>query len=484
MCRIETSRTRHNRPPRSSTRSAGCNWHLGTGMGVVAAALMAIDGVIVDDATPQMQPATSYSTGAAAAARKSIRLVIKSRRRLVRDALCAYLAGRPEYTVVGQVGAIDALAELCLLRRPDVALVDAIDLNEDAVADLLRVQAAAPSVELVVAYAAATPGALRTAIDAGITAAMPCSRGLDAVLRKVRERGRSGGRLRPDGIALTESDITVLSLMSSGHSVPEMASFLRVSPRTVENHKRRLYVKLDVRNSGHAVARAASLGLVDLPGGDRRPERVDRGQPLLVVIRGEAGPGLDAVQLALLQAAVPSVRVHMLTPLDREHWAQWQRGPIVTVLLDPAYDDWIVPASMGSPAMVVLSGEPELPTVIDLLLRGAHALLRVEDVADDLAAVLPAVAHGYLAIDATHLDDVTGWMAERPVGGSPATPALTARECDILGAIASGSTIRQTARAFGIAAKTVENTQARLYRKLGARNRTEALTIAHRLGLL
>ena len=69
-------------------------------------------------------------------------------------------------------------------------------------------------------------------------------------------------------------------------------------------------------------------------------------------------------------------------------------------------------------------------------------------------------------------------------GPSPEMPKLTAREYDILGSIARGHTIRQTARTLGIAAKTVENTQARLFRKLGARNRMEALTIADALGLI
>ena len=55
---------------------------------------------------------------------------------------------------------------------------------------------------------------------------------------------------------------------------------------------------------------------------------------------------------------------------------------------------------------------------------------------------------------------------------------------DILASIADGHTVRQTARTLGIATKTVENTQARLFRKLGARNRAGVLTIAYRLGLI
>lgn len=63
-------------------------------------------------------------------------------------------------------------------------------------------------------------------------------------------------------------------------------------------------------------------------------------------------------------------------------------------------------------------------------------------------------------------------------------PKLTAREYDILGSIARGHTIRQTARTLGIAVKTVENTQARLFRKLGVRNRMETLSTADALGLI
>jgi DNA-binding NarL/FixJ family response regulator len=202
------------------------------------------------------------------------------------------------------------------------------------------------------------------------------------------------------------------------------------------------------------------------------------------VVRGQPGEALESVTRALLGAALPFVRVHVLTPLDHEHWALWQRGPMITVLIDPSYDDWHVPDAVGGHTMVVLSREPDLPTLIDALMRGAHALIPVPNIADDLAAVLPALARGYVTIDGAHLDNVAGWMTMRLAGRAVDTPALTARERDILRSIGKGNTIRQTAREYGITAKTVESTQARLYRKLGARNRTEALTIANRLGLL
>ncbi len=49
---------------------------------------------------------------------------------------------------------------------------------------------------------------------------------------------------------------------------------------------------------------------------------------------------------------------------------------------------------------------------------------------------------------------------------------------------AQGHSIRETARALGIAPKTVENIQTRLFRKLGVRNRAGALAVASAFGLL
>src|SRR5262249_62259346 len=68
--------------------------------------------------------------------------------------------------------------------------------------------------------------------------------------------------------------------------------------------------------------------------------------------------------------------------------------------------------------------------------------------------------------------------------GRGGLPELTSRESDILSSLARGHSIRQTARELGIAPKTVENVQTRLFRKLGVRNRAGALAVADAFGLL
>jgi len=164
--------------------------------------------------------------------------------------------------------------------------------------------------------------------------------------------------------------------------------------------------------------------------------------------------------------------------------ARWHRGASTAVLVDPTAEDWLLPATLSAPTVVVHSVEPDLTTTVDALLRGAHAFVSGADVRTDLAAVLSLVSHGYFAMNTARVSALTDWLRVRFADRLSEVPELTARERDILASIARGHTVRQTARALGIAAKTVENTQARLFRKLGAHNRAGALTIAYRLGLI
>jgi DNA-binding CsgD family transcriptional regulator len=69
-------------------------------------------------------------------------------------------------------------------------------------------------------------------------------------------------------------------------------------------------------------------------------------------------------------------------------------------------------------------------------------------------------------------------------GGSPRCPELSRRERQILEAIDRGLSVKQTARALGVAPKTVENLQGRLFAKLRVRNRAQAVYRGHRMGLL
>lgn len=72
-------------------------------------------------------------------------------------------------------------------------------------------------------------------------------------------------------------------------------------------------------------------------------------------------------------------------------------------------------------------------------------------------------------------------FSEPPI--NPDVPALTERESEILGLIAGGATNREIAGALFLSPHTVKEHTSALYRKLGVRNRAEAVQRSQRLGL-
>jgi DNA-binding NarL/FixJ family response regulator len=412
----------------------------------------------------------------------------------MREALCAYLGGCPEFVLVGQTADVGALATLCRLRRPEVAVVDGEPLTAERLLALGRLCEEFPAIRLVITYNNLTPAALRAAVRTGPITLVPNARGLAGLLRALRVEGPQVRYPPRDGSALTEREVEVMSLLASGHSVMEMARLLDISPRTVENHKRRIYVKLGVGNQIQAVSRATSIGLSGASGTprDRPPPSLRPGS--LVVVCGQAGEGLTGVTGTLAHRGLPYLHVcHMA----QQHWPYpdgngaptvWSGAPegaevALSVLVDPGPYDWLLAEDVAAPVVVCMS-HPDLADVVDALLRGSRAIVRAPDVDDQLVAVLSLVCLGYVAMPAGHLDDLAEWLGVRLSDRPGGVPELTPRELDILGSIAHGDTVRQTARTLGIAVKTVENTQARLFRKLGVHNRAGALTIAYRLGIV
>jgi DNA-binding NarL/FixJ family response regulator len=275
---------------------------------------------------------------------EAVRMVVLCDRRLAREALAAYFASRRGFLVIGHTATMEGLDRLCVLMRPEVALVDIDQFGPRAMRALRDIHREHPGLGLVVIYTSLSPAMLAEATRSGIVSLVPGSSGLEGIAQLLRRQVNTAGGDPPasgDGRALTDRERAIMSLMSSGHSTADIGRLLLISPHTVDNHKRRIYAKLGVGNQTLAVARAMALGIVPSP-----------------------------------------------------------------------------------------------------------------------------------------------WVASETRPRYSTMPDLTAREQDVLRHIAQGHTTRQSARALGIAPKTVENTQARLYRKLGTHNRVETLAVAYRLGLI
>jgi two-component system, NarL family, nitrate/nitrite response regulator NarL len=420
-------------------------------------------------------------------ARVNVQVAVQSPSRLLRDSLSTCLDGRPDVTVVGTVAEPDRMPALCELRRPDVAIFDAGVRLREICRPVDRLMRRFPELNVIVTYRDAGEEDIAAACQAGVASLVPESHGLEAVLTLLRRR--RGRHARPTPGGMTSRELEILMLAGSGHSATEMAGLLGISPLTVENLKRRIYAKLDVNSGAHAVSRAASLGILDRRPGPVEPRREPPNEDLavLTVLSGQAGSALDQVARLLVASSQPFVLVREHGPMSRAHWARWHRGPIVAAVVDPEPPDWQLVADLGVPAILVHSKPLDPPDLADALASGASSLVAAETIEDHFLSVLRMASQGYLVVDSLPMRPLIGavrarWDQQMP--GSNDLPELTARESDILRFGAQGYSIRQTARVLGIAPKTVENIQTRLFRKLGVRNRAGALAVADAFGLL
>jgi DNA-binding CsgD family transcriptional regulator/tetratricopeptide (TPR) repeat protein len=79
----------------------------------------------------------------------------------------------------------------------------------------------------------------------------------------VKVPGRRAKATRDHAVGLTARQAEVLDLLAEGHTSPQIADILFVSPRTVESHVAAILLKLDAPDRRAAVARARDLGILE-----------------------------------------------------------------------------------------------------------------------------------------------------------------------------------------------------------------------------
>jgi DNA-binding CsgD family transcriptional regulator/pimeloyl-ACP methyl ester carboxylesterase len=226
----------------------------------------------------------------------------------------------------------------------------------------------------------------------------------------------------------------------------------------------------------------------------REPQRTDR-----LVLFGGAPRLRDAMSPAQTQALLSLVTQDwdVFADAAAATWLGWQdaasaRGlaealrsavapGFAEALFAVAREVDVTPllAGVAAPTLVLhRQGERQIPVEVSrrlavtlrhgelVELTGSTPTLFVEDAERDLAIV-------------------TGFVTGR--NGTPRTPppapAVTVREQDVLRLLARGDSNAEIARSLGITIHTVERHTANLYRKIGARGRTDAAAYALRHGL-
>jgi DNA-binding NarL/FixJ family response regulator len=158
--------------------------------------------------------------------------------------------------------------------------------------------------------------------------------------------------------------------------------------------------------------------------------------------------------------------------------------PDVMILVSPGPAEWDQAAGFDGGVVLVTERHPGDAEVVDAILGGADAVVHPDTSPAELLAALAAVRAGGTVLDPAQARRLARAARAGSARSQAAELRLTPREAEILQSAERGESVKQTARALDISAKTVENLQSRLFRKLGARNRAHAVALAHRFGLL
>lgn len=139
----------------------------------------------------------------------------------------------------------------------------------------------------------------------------------------------------------------------------------------------------------------------------------------------------------------------------------------------------------ASPALAVLMlVEDEPGALMGLSARSGRAwgILSLESSAEELEAAIQALSAGLLVGSPAMLDPL---LRDVPLQGEQQlVEPLTERESDVLQLLAQGLANKQIALALGISEHTVKFHVSGIYAKLGATNRTEAVRLGVRQGLI
>jgi DNA-binding NarL/FixJ family response regulator len=184
-------------------------------------------------------------------------------------------------------------------------------------------------------------------------------------------------------------------------------------------------------------------------------------QPDFAVV-GEAGSGAETIQQAL--ALQPDILLLDLAMPDLDGVAVLQR----------------LRAEQVPTRAIVFTAFDTDERIVGAVQAGARGYLLKGTPRDEIFRAIRVVHAGGSLLEPLVATKLLRQVSRR----SPPSPELTAREHEVLDLLARGQPNKTIARALGISERTVKFHVTALMQKLGARNRTEVVTLAAQQGLV
>lgn len=205
---------------------------------------------------------------------------------LIRGALRMACDASPQLTVAGEVGTGEAAIDAVRSLRPAVMVLDLALPDLEGGELVRRTRKERPDIRVLVLVNGTDDRTVFAVMKAGADGCLAKTASVEALREAVEmvaagrrvftpqqeqaaivELGRMARHAREASAlaaSVTARELQILSYVSEGFTIRQVASRLGLSPRTVDTHIAKIYRKLGVTNRVRAIGRATELGLIDL----------------------------------------------------------------------------------------------------------------------------------------------------------------------------------------------------------------------------
>jgi NarL family two-component system response regulator LiaR len=193
---------------------------------------------------------------------KKIRCVVIEDHLMIREMLIHLLSRNPEIQIVGEAGNGNDGWDLCRHLKPDLICLDLYLPGIDGQVLAERIYGNLPQTKIVVITAVRDPRVLQNVASLGVAAIVHKTQSIAALEIEINKVIK--GRTQPGGISksyvndskdttpldsLSKRELQVLRCIGNGLSNKQIGSFLCISERTVETHRKNIVLKLELRGS-------------------------------------------------------------------------------------------------------------------------------------------------------------------------------------------------------------------------------------------